>query len=212
VRAGLIVAVAALVAFSITSSPCRAETIYGCVKTPAGTLRIVSGPKSCDRGERAIMWNSAGPQGPQGLQGAPGPKGDQGTPGPKGEPGAAAATFQFVGLTPQTFSGSPTWLEMGAACNSAFPGSRLATSVDILNAVPPPRIPAYAWASPALPYSYSTCIWNSNDSCRYDAAGVLMYKPGSVDSRLLLFNGPQGTFSAISQDITPHPAACALPK
>lgn len=206
------VAVAGLASFFLTASACCAETIYGCIKPPSGALRVVKGPDSCDRNERAISWNSVGPQGPQGIQGEQGPKGDPGSPGPQGEPGAAPKGFRFVGLTPLSFSGSPTWLQMSAACNGAFPGSRLATSIDILNTIPPPSVPSYAWASPALPYSYSTCIWNSSESCKYDAAGVLMYKPGSIDHRLVLFYGPQGTFSAINQDMTPHPAACALPK
>jgi len=193
-------------------SLCRAETIYGCVKSPAGTLRIVSSPNSCDRNERAISWNSAGAQGSPGPKGEPGPKGDQGAPGPAGEPGPAASVYRFAGLTQQNFSGAPTWLQMSAACNSAFPGSRLATTVDILGSVPPPGIPSYAWAAASLPYAYSTCIWNSSESCKYDAAGVLLYKPGSTEGRLILFYGPQGTFSAVNQDITPHPAACALPK
>lgn len=213
VQAGVIVA--GFACFSLAASTCCAETIHGCVKSPGGALRVVSGPKSCERNERAIAWESAGqpgPQGPPGPPGEPGPKGDRGSPGPPGEPGAAAPAHRFAGLTPLSYAGSPTWLQLGAACNNAFPGSRLATTIDVLNAIPPPSISSYAWVSPALPYSYGTCVWNSNESCKYDAAGVLMYKPGSVDHRLVLFYGPQGTFSAINQDVTPHPAACALPK
>ena len=196
----------------LASSPCHADTIHGCVKQSTGALRIVSGPKSCERGERAILWNSEGPRGPQGPQGEAGPKGEQGSPGPQGDPGAASPVYRFAGLTALTYSGAPTWPQLSAACHSAFPGSRLATTVDILNSIPPPSISSYAWASPALPYSYATCIWNSNESCKYDAAGVLMSKPGSVEFKLVLFYGPQGTFSGSNQDITPHPAACALPK
>jgi hypothetical protein len=189
-----------------------AETIYGCVKTSGGALRIVSGPKGCDKNERAISWNSDGSQGQQGPKGEPGVKGDQGLPGPKGEPGTAPPAFRFVGLTTLTYSGAPTWPQLSAACNSVFPGSRLATTLDILNSIPPANVPSYAWAAPALPFAYATCVWNSNESCKYDAAGVVMYKPGSIEQKLVLFYGPQGTFSATNQDITPHPAACALPR
>jgi hypothetical protein len=196
----------------LLAASAQAETIHGCVKQSNGALRIVSGPKNCEKGERAILWDSEGARGPQGESGAPGPKGDQGPAGPKGEPGAATPVYRYAGLTALAYAGSPTWLELGAACNSTYPGSRLATTVDILNSVPPPDITSYAWAAPALPFSYGTCVWNSNESCKYDAAGVLMYKPGSVELRLVLFYGPQGTFSAISQDVTPHRAACALPR
>jgi hypothetical protein len=191
------------------ASSSHAETIHGCVKQTTGALRIVSGPKNCDKGERPILWNS---EGAQGAPGPPGPKGDQGAAGPKGEPGAATPVFRFAGLTTLTYSGSPTWVELSEACHSVYPGSRLATTVDILNSIPPPGIPSYVWAAPALPYSYGTCVWNSNESCKYDAAGVLMYKPGFAEFKLVLFHGPQGAFSAISQDVTPHRAACALPK
>jgi hypothetical protein len=207
--------VAGLVSVFLMSSTCRADTIHGCVKSPGGALRIVSGPKNCDKNERPISWESAGKPGPPGPTGEPGPKGDPGPPGPPGplgEPGITTPLHRFAGLTPQSYAGSPTWLQLSAACNSAYAGSRLATTVDILNSVPPPSIPSHAWTAPALPYSYSTCVWNSNESCKYDAAGVLMYKPGSVEMRLVLFYGPLGTFSAASQDVTPHPAACALPK
>ena len=207
------VIVAGLLSVLPFASTCRGETIHGCVKASGGALRVVSGPKSCDKNEKAISWETVGqpgPQGPAGPAGAPGPKGDPGPPGRQGVPGAAAPVYRFVGLTPQSYAGSPTWLLLSAACNSAFPGSRLATTVEILNSIPPPSVPAYAWAAPALPYAYGTCVWNSNESCKYDAAGVLMYKPGSVDMKLVLFYGPQGTFSAANQDITPHPAVCAL--
>lgn len=55
-------------------------------------LRVVSAAEACKTGERAISWNSLGPQGPtgpQGPKGDTGAKGDTGPQGASGEPGAA---------------------------------------------------------------------------------------------------------------------------
>jgi hypothetical protein len=52
------------------------DRITACV-SKEGRMRLVSAP--CRRGERLIIWNITGPQGPAGLQG---PHGDQGPPGP----------------------------------------------------------------------------------------------------------------------------------
>ena len=68
-----------LLFFIVTILQSHAEDlIYGCVKMPYGTLRIVSSPTKCSSTEIAIYWNQVGPQGPQGE---PGPQGDDGIDG-----------------------------------------------------------------------------------------------------------------------------------
>lgn len=44
-------------------------------------------PSICRSGERTVIWNVAGPEGPQGLPGPQGPKGDTGPQGPQGATG-----------------------------------------------------------------------------------------------------------------------------
>ena len=54
-----------------------AGVIHACMKTKGkkaqrGTIRVVTSPKACKKGERALTWNLAGPGGSQGSQGSTG--------------------------------------------------------------------------------------------------------------------------------------------
>lgn len=85
-------------------------TLYACVTTSSGAVRIVRAGTSCRRRELLLSWNEKGPSGdpgpaglpgpkgdtgPVGPKGETGPKGDAGPPGPKGDPAAAAAAPSF---------------------------------------------------------------------------------------------------------------------
>jgi len=76
-------------------------TMYGCVQTRSGQLRLVGASEPCRSTEARIQWEPQGPQGAQGPQGPVGPAGPQGpaglqgpsgSPGPDGAAGAAGAT------------------------------------------------------------------------------------------------------------------------
>jgi Collagen triple helix repeat (20 copies) len=77
-------------AFAQTSTP-----IYSCVNNSNGTIRIVSATTVCTEGkERSVVWDLAGPTGPQGpigLTGATGPQGPAGSTGATGATGPAGA-------------------------------------------------------------------------------------------------------------------------
>ncbi len=62
---------------------CSAQegVLHGCVSKKSGSLRIVSDPSECKKGEQAISWNQVGPQGEQGEKGERGDQGDAGTDG-----------------------------------------------------------------------------------------------------------------------------------
>ncbi len=70
-------------------------TYYACVNNSSGIMHLVAAGDTCTNNERLIVWNSRGPQGPQGVpgpqgpQGVPGPQGPQGDPGPQGPQGVS---------------------------------------------------------------------------------------------------------------------------
>jgi hypothetical protein len=105
----------------------------------------------------------AGPQGPQGLQGpggaqgpqgATGPEGPQGEPGPigpPGPPGPGVARFELVGFTTTTFGGDQGVLGFTAACQAQFAGSRMCTSVEVMETVAlPAGLTGFAWVRPVF--------------------------------------------------------------
>ena len=53
--------------------PAQTTTIYACVNTRSGTIRIVSASTICQDNSAKISWNTAGQPGPPGPQGPPGP-------------------------------------------------------------------------------------------------------------------------------------------
>ena len=71
-------------------------TINACVNDEGG-LRLVASTAACRKNERAVSWNTVGPQGPIGATGATGPTGPAGHDGAPGatppDPNAVAGTF-----------------------------------------------------------------------------------------------------------------------
>ncbi|MBE0610321.1 MAG: hypothetical protein IH609_13155, partial [Dehalococcoidia bacterium] len=63
------------------------DTIYACVATKDGGVRVVAMPTLCGKSEASLSWGKHGAPGPQGEAGLPGAPGPQGTPGPQGIPG-----------------------------------------------------------------------------------------------------------------------------
>ena len=94
---GMFVSVAmgvfALIGFS-ANADAQGNTIFACVNTFSGVVKVVSAGTVCPSGSILESWNIVGPQGPAGQPGPPGPAGPQ---GPQGEPGAPATKlFAFV--------------------------------------------------------------------------------------------------------------------
>jgi hypothetical protein len=80
---------------AIRSSLTSGSTLRACVTTRNGSLRLVTGAKSCHHSEVFVSWNSkgrAGAVGPAGALGRTGPTGPQGSTGPKGSPGPATGS------------------------------------------------------------------------------------------------------------------------
>jgi len=66
------------------------NTIYACLTTGTGQLRIVNSLTQCKANDGQLSWNimgPVGPQGPQGIQGPIGLQGPIGSQGPQGEKG-----------------------------------------------------------------------------------------------------------------------------
>lgn len=63
------------------------NTIYGCVSTKDGAVRVVAQGIACGKWESPITWNQTGPAG---APGPAGPAGRDGQPGPAGPAGPAA--------------------------------------------------------------------------------------------------------------------------
>jgi hypothetical protein len=74
------------------ASQAQATTIYACVKTRSGSVRLVTRTARCRRGEYRLYWNSDGPAGRNGVQGATGPRGATGSRGPTGPTGSKGET------------------------------------------------------------------------------------------------------------------------
>jgi hypothetical protein len=63
------------------------DTIYGCVGSNTGRLRIVDSPIRCGKLESPISFNREGPRGVRGTDGKDGATGRAGRPGPRGADG-----------------------------------------------------------------------------------------------------------------------------
>src|SRR4051812_12218184 len=77
-----------------SASDDRPDPIRACVERHSGQVRILSGHDDCRPNERALVWNTTGPQGPAGPAGAigvPGLAGATGLTGPTGPGGAIGA-------------------------------------------------------------------------------------------------------------------------
>lgn len=65
----------ALLILSIQKVFADTVTIYACVKTNTGFIKIVPANTTCANGETLLSWNQVGPQGPTGPTGPQGPAG-----------------------------------------------------------------------------------------------------------------------------------------
>jgi hypothetical protein len=54
-----------------------------------GVIRLLKAGKHCQKGQKSVSWNQAGPVGPKGATGATGTPGAAGAPGAAGTPGTA---------------------------------------------------------------------------------------------------------------------------
>jgi type VI secretion system secreted protein Hcp len=90
------------------------NTIYGCVSTKDGAVRVAAEGLACGKSESPISWNQTGPAGAPGADGQPGPAGRDGRdgqPGPAGPAGPAAPEphSTVIGTATVTGNGSFTF-------------------------------------------------------------------------------------------------------
>jgi hypothetical protein len=93
----------AALASTLVTSPSAGGEISACFLKRNGAVRLVNAGARCRAGERALVWNVAGPAGAPGAAGAvgaPGPAGPAGTPGPAGSIAGAAAGGALTGSYP----------------------------------------------------------------------------------------------------------------
>src|SRR3954463_7893831 len=91
VSATLVGVVAGCLAATTQASGRAGGTIYACVKSATGAVRIVDASAPCKSGERRGSWSSAGDRGARGVPGARGPSGLRGVTGAAGAQGLAGA-------------------------------------------------------------------------------------------------------------------------
>src|SRR3954449_7712264 len=91
VSATLVGVVAGCLAATTLASGKAGGTIYACVKSATGAVRVVEATAPCKSGERRVTWSSAGDRGARGVPGARGPSGLRGVTGAAGVPGAHGA-------------------------------------------------------------------------------------------------------------------------
>jgi hypothetical protein len=114
--AGIGATVALLATLAIAPSA-HAATYYACVKKKGGSIRIVSRPTKCRRGEWKLSFNSDGPAGRSGLNGKNGKNGANGKNGINGTNG----TTGFTSTLPKGATEEGTWaLAIGTAKSVAF--------------------------------------------------------------------------------------------
>src|SRR4051794_41775783 len=73
VSATLVGVVAGCLAATTLASGRAGGSIYACVKSATGAVRIVDATAPCKSGERRVSWSSAGDRGARGVPGASGP-------------------------------------------------------------------------------------------------------------------------------------------
>jgi hypothetical protein len=131
----LAVAITALAVFAGERSPAEAETIHACVRA-TGSLRIVASPADCRDLESPLSWNVQGPAGPA---------------GPPGAPGSGAPNFQLVGISVRPLPGGAGIGELNRTCSERFPGSRMCTTLEVMN-TPDPPLPLFTvgWVRPVF--------------------------------------------------------------
>jgi hypothetical protein len=91
-----------LAAQQAATSPSRAQppattTIFACVNSNTGAVRIVSNNTVCKTTEHKTNWNHLGPPGPQGNRGPVGAQGTQGATGAAGSTGPQGLPGVSVG-------------------------------------------------------------------------------------------------------------------
>jgi len=79
---------ALLLAVLAIAPQANAATLYACVKNKTGTARVFTKKPKCKRGETKLSWNTTGPAGVNGRNGANGVAGGAGKEGPAGGEGA----------------------------------------------------------------------------------------------------------------------------
>jgi hypothetical protein len=73
-------------AMAATAGNSGSGKLRACV-SGGGALKLLTGGKKCQKGQKLVSWSQVGPQGPGGTPGAPGGA------GPAGSPGASAVTL-----------------------------------------------------------------------------------------------------------------------
>jgi hypothetical protein len=87
-----------LLTLSFAATPqANAATLFACVKTEGGSMRLVGEKTKCHRrSERKVSWNTRGPAGKNGLNGATGKNGANGANGAAGAPGAPGTALGYA--------------------------------------------------------------------------------------------------------------------
>lgn len=177
-----------MISFAFGSNPASAAEIVACAKTNSGEIRLVASAGDCKASEKALSWNA------EGQQGATGPAGPQGDQGPAGSGGAGGGLdkFQYVGVSEEGVRGSSGIISLNNACHATFPGSRMCTSVEIMNTANPPDVRAnlsnrIAWVRPQI-------IGLTNTEKQIDASGYI-----AKSSTTSLSCGGWGSLGAVSK-------------
>ena len=90
----LLLGAAFVAAPGVVCAAADGDFIHACVQRSSGLTRIVRPGESCRASEKLVVWDvagPAGPQGPAGPHGLDGPAGPPGSEGPAGSPGLSGS-------------------------------------------------------------------------------------------------------------------------
>ncbi len=190
-----------VISFVLTPPGASADTINACAKQNNGKLRLVADPGQCKDNEAPVSWESEGPQGPA---------------GPQGNPAPAPSSSVLVGFSAGTHIGSDGLLAFSGTCADDIPGSRLCTSLEVLET---PNMPSgltgTAWVRPfVMPDGTGasgrsnppTCgAWTNGSSGSFGLIMLLDDEP-ALGPELAPYSG-----FLTSRCNTPLPIACCAP-
>lgn len=99
-------------------------TVYACVNSNSGTIKIVTASTSCNNGDMKLSWDVVGPPGPQGPAG---PQGPQGLQGPAGPTNVFGLTVSKTGPGAGQVISSDTGIVCDPDCTEVYPGGTQVT-------------------------------------------------------------------------------------
>lgn len=162
------------------------STVYACVNSSSGTIKIVTADTTCKTNEVKLSWDVAGVQGPQGPAGPQGPQGPAGAQGPAGPTNVFGLSVSKTGTGTGLVTSSDTGIVCDPDCTEVYPAG---TSVTLT----------------ATPANGSTFIGWSGDCSNTGSCTLTLSATRTVAAQFDLVTTPPPGPSTLSS--SPNPAS-----